>query len=409
MRILLINSRHSMVGGAERVYFNTGNLLEEMGHEVQYFSTLEPSNIENSYSKYFVEVLNRRESGFLTRVASAKDYIYNKKAYSNLSALIEDCKPDIAHIHLFIGGLSSLILKALKKYDVPIVQTVHDYRHLCPANAFLNSKNEICEKCINKSYYQCSVKRCVDNNIFFSSMVTLEAYYRKYLLNPIDYIDNFIFVSRFSQLKHIEFDKRYSAKSSHLYNFTTLPDDQFSDKGHEGYYLFFGRLSKEKGIKTLLAAAEKSGFALKIVGNGPMYDEVVEFSKSHPNVQVLGHQSGEKLTMLIKNAYFILVPSECYEHNPMTILEAYALYKPVIGARIGGIPEIILEDNTGFLFESRNTGELINAIEKADKLNRTEYIEMCTKARSFAELNFSSVLHYRKLIQIYSKVVKNVK
>lgn len=408
MRILLINRSHSIIGGAERVYLNTGTLLEEMGHEVQYFSVVEKDTLPTTYLKYFIKTTNKREADFFTKLKGAKDYVYNQKAYLSLSKLIEECKPDIAHIHLFCGGLSSSILKALKKYNVPIVHTVHDYRLLCPANVFLNSNNEICEKCINKSYIQCSLKTCVDGNFFFSTMASLETYLRKYIINPIDYVDHFIFVSRFSQMKHIEFDQRFKYKSSHLFNFTEFPAANELEKSYNSYYLYFGRLSKEKGIKTLLKAAESTGITLKIVGTGPLFDEISDYSKTHTNIHVLGHQLGESLKTLINRASFIVVPSEWYENNPMTVIEAFALGKPVIGARIGGIPEIISDNETGFLFESRNSDDLISSIQKAKELNINEYNQMSSKARLFAENKFSTDTHYQRLIQIYNQVLEKL-
>jgi glycosyltransferase involved in cell wall biosynthesis len=404
MRILLINNTHTIKGGADRVYFNTGKLLEDNHHDVQYFSTFDQIDVESDYSKYFVKISNKRNADFATKVSGVKDYIYNKEAYSNLFKLIEDFKPDIAHIHLFCGGLSTSILKALKINKVPIIQTVHDYRLLCPANALLDSKNQICEKCKNKSYYQCSFKKCVDGNFFYSTMVTLEAYYRKYVVNPLDFIDHFVFVSHFSQLKHIEFDSRYKAKSSHLYNFTAIPDEYPSViKGK--YLLYFGRLSREKGLTSLINAATETKNLLKIVGSGPLYKEILELASENRFVEVLGHQSGNMLTDLIKNSSFVIVPSEWYENNPMTVLEAFAQGKPVIGARIGGIPEIVKDSKTGFLFDSRNIIDLKETILKAQQLSESNYLEMSANSRRFAQSYFSSDVHYHKLMGIYSKYV----
>lgn len=405
MRILLINNSHSIKGGADRVYFNTGKLLEDNRHDVQYFSTIDLENEPTDFSKYFVKVSDKRKGNFATKISGVKDYIYNRDAYSNLCRLIKECKPEVAHIHLFCGGLSPSILKALKMNNIPIVQTVHDYRLLCPANAFLDADNQICEKCINKSYFQCAIKKCVDGNIFYSTMVALEAYYRKYFINPLDYINHFIFVSRFSQLKHIEFDDRYTNVSSHLFNFTTIPDVYpVAEKGE--YFLYFGRLSKEKGVLTLIDAATKTGIKLKIVGTGPMFDEIQAYASTNANIQVLGHQSGSAITDIIKKSSFIIVPSEWYENNPMTVLEAFAIGKPVIGAKIGGIPEIINDGKTGYLFDSRNTHDLERSIQRATNLSEQEYSEMSENARNFALSDFSAGPHYLKLMQIYSKLVQ---
>lgn len=294
MKILQINNHHFIKGGADRVYFNTGKLLEENNHEVLYFSSQHADNLPSEYSEIFIPINDNRNTNFAGKLGGVKDYIYNKNACSNLNQLLEKTKPDIAHLHLYYGGLSGSILKALKRNNIPIVQTVHDYRLLCPANTFLNSKNEICEKCKNQSYYQCATGKCLDNNFFYSSILSLEAYNRKYFTNPLDYVNHFIFVSKFSRNKHLEFNADYRNKSSHIYNFTKVSKDFLCQK-KGGYFLFFGRLSKEKGLQTLLNAVIKNKYPLKIAGKGPLEKEVINYAKDHQNIEYLGHQSGESL------------------------------------------------------------------------------------------------------------------
>lgn len=406
MRILQINKHHYIKGGADRVYLNTINLLEENHHEVIHFSTSSQDNSESNYSDFFVPYFDNRKATFTRKIVNAGNYLSNKAAYKNLNRLISTFRPEIAHLHLFYGGLSNSVLRSLRKNNIPIVHSVHDYRLLCPANAFLDSKNRICEKCKNRSYYQCAFKRCSDGDFFNSSILALEAYQRKYFIDPLDYIDHFIFVSKFSQNKHIAFDNRYLKKSSHLYNFTDVrKEDPTVKKGN--YFLFFGRLSEEKGLLTLLKVAENLKLNLKIAGTGPLEAEVLESARNYSNIEFLGYQSGTGLAEIIKNSLFIIVPSEWYENNPMTIIEAYSYGIPVIGARIGGIPEIVVENETGFLFESRNENELTIAIEKARQLNSTKYTIMSLNTREFAEKNFSSGNHYSNLMGIYTKVLRN--
>ncbi len=405
MRILLINNHHFIKGGADRVYFNTIKLLEENNHSVANFSTLNSLNVESLYTRYFIPLDNYRHNGIIYKIKGVKNYLYNTTSYNNLKRLIEDFRPDIAHIHLFYGGLTASILKVLKEYNIPIIQTVHDYRILCPANAFLDGKNQICEKCKNKFFLQCSINKCLEQNIFYSSILTIEAYTRKYLLDPIEYIDHFIFVSKFSRAKHIEFDIRFSDKSSHLYNFTLIPDT-YSTESSKSYLLYFGRLSVEKGLITLLEAMKRLDIKLKIAGTGPLQNKVEKYVSNSQNVEYLFNKSGQELEDLIANASFIIVPSEWYENNPMTILEAYANGKPVVGAAIGGIPEIILNNQTGFMFESRNIFDLINTLERAMSLSNSEYISYSNSARKFATDNFSPNQHYQQLLRVYTNILK---
>jgi len=406
MRILQINKYHFIKGGADRVYFNTINLLEEHGHKVAFFSTLRPENIRSEYSEYFVPYIEHRHNHALSNLLNASRYLYNKTAFENLKRLLDTFKPDIAHLHLFYGDLSASILRALRQSGVPVVMSVHDYRLLCPANALLDSHNEICEKCKSRAYYYCAIKRCLEGNLFFSSVLALEGYSRKYLIDPLDYIDRFIFVSKFSERKHIEFNQRFSTKAEHLYNFTDVDSgDLKSEKGR--YFLFFGRLSKEKGITTLLSAVSNLNVKFKIAGTGPLEKEVINFTAVNKNVTFLGHQTGPALKELVKNASFVIVPSECYENNPMTIIEAYAAGVPVIAARIGGIPEIVIHEKTGFLFETRNITNLTDTMNMAERISPEEYASLSQNCREFAIREFSSRTHYTQLMDIYSKILKN--
>ena len=406
MRILQVNKYHFIKGGADRVFFNTINLLEDNGHEVITFSTLRPENTPSKYSDYFVHYIERRRSNTLINILNARRYIYNDLAFKNIERIIREFKPEIAHLHLFYGDLSASILKALRDARIPVVQSVHDYRLLCPANALLDAKGNICEKCKYKSFYHCSVKRCLEGNFFFSSVLAVEGYFRKYVIDPLEYIDRFIFVSKFAEQKHIEFDRRFASKAVHLYNFTDMEDLELrTNKGK--YFLFFGRVSKEKGIETLLAAADGMKTDFRIAGSGPLEEEVKRFATNHKNVTFLGHQSGKDLRDLIKNASFVVVPSEWYENNPMTIIEAYASGVPVIASRIGGIPEIVSHGKTGFLFESRDASDLARALDLGDKISYVDYSIMSRNCREFAAREFSPGGHYDRLIDIYSKLLKD--
>jgi len=406
MRILQVNKYHFIKGGADRVYFNTMNLLNNHGHSIIPFSTTRNENVESAFSEYFVPSTEHRNNNVLTNLFYTSRYLYNKDTFKNLEQLVEETRPDIAHLHLFYGDLSASILKVLKKKHIPIVHTVHDYRLLCPANTFLDSSSLICEKCRNKAYINCAIKRCLDGNLFFSSILALEGYSRKYIIDPLEYIDRFIFVSHFAKLKHIEFDKRYETKAEQLYNFTDLDEGEVKVKKGD-YFLFFGRLVKEKGLETLLAASGNLRVNLKIAGSGPLEKEVIEYANNHNYVSFLGHQSGDNLKQLVRNASFVIVPSEWYENNPMTIIEAYAAGVPVIASRIGGIPEIVLHERTGYLFDARNISGLADVISRANSISSEEYSAMSRNCREYAIHEFSSEKHYNDLIGIYQKLLQN--
>ena len=403
MKILQINSCHYRRGGADVVYLNTGDLLKQKGHEVFYFSMKDEKNLPDPYADFFANSANARNLSLFKKIQLAPTFIYNREALKKLSLLLDKIKPDIAHIHLFLGKLSSSILKALKERKIPVVATMHDYRLLCPAYLFLDGQNKICEKCVNGFYLNCTLNKCSEGNVFQSFMLTADAYFRKYRMNPIDYIHRFIFVSDFIRKKHSSFNPAYQPREKLLYNF--VPDlDKIVPTIIKGdYFLFYGRLSREKGIDTLIKAAEKAGIRLKVVGTGSLYENYK--GASYKNIEFLGYRTGHDLSELIRHASFVVVPSEWYENNPLTILEAYSHGKPVIGSAIGGIPEIIEEGKTGFLFEAGSEAQLTQRLLKADQLPEVDYQRMSSAAREFALSHFNPETHYRDLMKIYTELV----
>jgi len=405
MKILLINNCHYRRGGADEVYLNTGELLERNGHEVFYFSINNPHNIQCSESKYFTKHLDYKNSSIFKKFSAIPSFIFNRCAYKDLLHLLDEIKPDVAHIHLFMGGLTISILFALKKKNIPIVHSVHDYRLICPAYTFFDRNNNICEKCKDGFYLRCAFRRCsLEKKSTHSIMLTLDAYFRKRIFNPFTKIDHFIFVSQFSEKKHFEYQNQIKSRSTVLYNFNSEFNDKPNYRGD--YFLFYGRLSREKGIETLIQCAINEKFSLKIVGIGPL---LIKYKNLNcDNISFLGFKKGKELWDLVRNASFIIQPSECYENNPLTIVEAFSLGKPVIGSNIGGIPELLQETN-GFLFESKNINSLTNVIKEALTISNETYDLMSRNAYKFAIENFSERNHYLKLINIYTSVIHDKK
>lgn len=404
MKILQVNSGHYRRGGADVVYLNTTDLLRENGHEVYCFSMKDEKNLPAEEGKFFAESLDPRKASTLQKIKAVPRFINNRDAAKKLEQLLKEFKPDIAHIHLYLGKLSSSILPVLKKHRIPVVFSVHDYRFICPAYLFLDGENKICERCKSKFYMNCTLHKCSEGNFFQSLLLTADAYYRKYRVSPVKHAAQFIFVSDFIRKKHIEFDPAYGKKASLLYNF--IPSLEKVNPIHTkgGYFLFYGRLSREKGVDTLIQAAIKSGIPLKLVGTGSLSEKYS--SNPHPQVEFLGHQTGAALWELVSQASFVVVPSEWYENNPLTILESYGLGKPVIGARIGGIPEIVQDGETGYLFEPGNVDDLAAKLSEAAATDADTYQRLSMAARRFANRHFDPKKHYDQLIKIYSETLQ---
>lgn len=412
MRILQINNCHYRRGGADVVYLNTGELLENYGHHVFYFSLNNQKNLPNESDKYFVNNVDFINASFFKKVRSLFRFFYSFEARNKIKKLLNELNPDIAHIHLYKGGLTSSILGVLKNCQVPVVITLHDYGFLDPHNLLLDGNLEISEKCIHGSAWNCVLDKSNRNSYVFSLISTLEYIFHSTFF-PFDrYFDRIIAVSKFSQLKHQE-SKKFKWKIDHLYNFSPmLKQDYVLKEQSEEYMLYFGRLSKEKGVKTLMRAISEmeEKIQLKIAGTGPLLEEFEQHIKVKKlsQIQLVGYKSGVELQNLIQNAKFVVVPSEWYENNPMTIIESYCYGVPVIGSKIGGIPEIIEENKTGFLYEVANVEELKLVLKKAHDLSQKSYSKMKFAAREFAEKNFSPKLHAEKLLELYKQTIQSL-
>lgn len=383
------------------MYFGTADLLREMGHEVVFFSMEDGNNIHTDKPEYIV-----RRGGRLTQM---RNYFKNPEAAKMLESILEKEKPDIAHVHLFWGGISPSIFKVLHKHGVPLVHTVHDYRMVCPAYTFRNGCGEVCERCKGGHFMECFKGRCSKGSAVQSALMTAEMFYRNRKWHPAKELDGIIYVSNFAKRKHEELDSNFvGTKNTVLYNFTIVGEKYPPLAKDGGYYLYYGRLSHEKGIATLVETFSKHPeLNLKVVGTGPKEDELKQ--KNFTNVEFLGYKTGDELYNLVRNAKFICVPSEWYENNPMTIVEAYSMGVPVIGANIGGIPEIIEEEKTGFLFESGDVNSLFKAIEQSLSLGEEDYQRMKKAARDFAKEHFDSERYKEKLISFYEEVIAGYK
>lgn len=409
MKILLIDVYNYNKGGAETVCFNTGDLLRKNGHEVVYFTLKWNANRPSPQGEFFPESKETRK-GSLKQVKNLINYFYHFEAARKIEQLIIKERPDIAHIHLMWGQITPSVFPVLKKYHIPVVFTVHDYRIVCPAYTFRDGSGRICEKCQGKYFYKCFTHTCTKGSKVMSAVMAAEQYFRNTFFHPLKFIDGFIYVSNFAREIHEEYMPGIKNKKHiTLYNFSTSIVEKPKDVPMEKYFLFFGRLSYEKGIYTLMQAFGRlPHLKLKVVGTGPLEDELKDKkSAGHmDNIELLGYKRGEELENLVGRAYAVVVPSEWYENNPMTIIESYSVGTPVIGARIGGIPKIIKEGTSGFCFESGNVDSLVSCIQRMASLNAGQYVSLSQGAIDFAREYLSVDSYWKKLIGFYRVFVK---
>lgn len=406
MKILQINVFYYRYGGSESVMLNTTDLLRQHGHEVVHFALKWKDNMDSPQEKFFPESKETRK-GFWASVENFYTYFYHFEAAQKLEELIKEEKPDLAQVHLFLGQITPSVLPVLKRHNIPVIFTIHEYRMVCPNYTFRNGHGEVCEQCKGQKFWKCITNKCCKDSYMLSTMMATEMYFRNILVRPEQYIDGIIYVSDFAKKIHEKYMPQLINKENIvLYNLSDSISDSINVPITPKYYLYFGRLSYEKGIETLIYAfVKRPNCMLKIVGTGAQEDMLKKkvSDSGCTNIDFLGFKKGDELRNLIRNAYFIIVPSEWYENNPMTIIEGYSASTPVIGACIGGIPEIIDNEKTGFLFESSSVEGLIQAIDKADLLNNEDYLMMRKNALDFAKNNFSRDNYYLRLNEFFSK------
>ena len=398
MKILLANKFFYLNGGSERVFFQERDFLLEKGHSVLDFSMKDDRNFASPYSDYFVPNIDYHKDGSLSkRISQMGSFIHSNIAVDHVEKLIKEKKPDVAHLHNIYHQLTPSIIPVLKNNGVKVVLTLHDTKLICPGYLALNN-GEICTDCEGKNFLKPFVANC-QNSRSKGLLLASEAFFHKWK-GSYDAVDLFVSPSEFLAdltSKRIPRDKiRVLNNGIDL----TLYQPNFDD---EGYVLYFGRLSKEKGVKTLLKAhaGMDKKYPLKIVGTGPLEEKLKrEFS----DAEFWGYKSGGELNELIRNAAFVVVPSECYENCSMVVLEAMAFGKPVVGSRIGGIPEQIEDNKNGLLFEMGNVEQLARkmGVLAEDKVLRKE---MGQAGREKLEREYSLQDHCEGLLDIYSELL----
>ncbi len=406
MRVLLVNKFLYCKGGDAICTFSSGDLLSHNGHHVTYWGMNHPDNPDYPYKEMFVDHVDLVDGGGLCqRIKTAANILYSLEAKRKIQKLIDIIKPDIVHLNNFAHQISPSILHVLKKHNIPTVMTMHDYKLICPVYTMINN-GKPCEKCKDGKYYNCFLNKCTHNSCIKSLINTVEMYLHHKLLHIYDLIDVYISPSLF--LKNKVNEMGFDRQVIHLPNFVDLAEFQPKYENTQRSIVYFGRLSFEKGLFTLLDAVKGLDVQLQIVGDGPIKQDLENkaANKNINNVSFLGYKTGDQLQEIIKRCIATITPSEWYENNPRTVIESFALGKPVIGANIGGIPELVIDGQTGYIFQPGNADDLRAKIEQL--LNDPDkIIEMGQAARRHVEQNNNPEKHYQQLMRIYDKALTN--
>lgn len=390
MKILLANKFYYRRGGDCIYMLNLEQLLKAHGHEVAVFAMAYPDNLDTPWKRYFPQNMSKLMA--FTRPFGSVE------VKAKFRKLLDDFRPDVVHLNNVHTQLSPVMAELAHGRGIKVVWTLHDYKLLCPRYDCLKNGSVVCETCFNGPKKACLDNKCMKGSKLasFIGYKEAEVWSRERLEAATDV---FICPSQFMADKMVQggFAKE---KMMTLCNFIDVEKCRFGNTEavkssadclpeKEDYYCFIGRLSHEKGAKTLIEAANELPYKLVVIGGGPLMDELK--AMAHDNIEFVGFKQWDEIKTLVGKARFSVIPSEWYENNPLSVIEAQCLGTPVLGARIGGIPEL-----TGYTFSSGNVADLKAQVEKM--WNSTfDHGTIAMEARN----RYDAETYYKNIMNIY--------
>lgn len=356
MKVLLVNKFLYTKGGAETYVFKLGETLTKYGHSVQYFGLDNKKNIVGNNAGSYVSHMDFN-AGISKNLTAPFRIIYSSEARKKVRKVLYDFRPDVVHMNNIQFHLTPSIILEIEKYrkktgrNVKIVYTAHDYQLICPSHGLFDADIRVCEKCLNGNYTHCLRTKCMKNSRSKSLLAMLDAYLWKFS-KAYSYIDAIICPSYFLKSK-LDIQKRFADKTVAIHNF--IEPCEIAKVEKSDYVLEFGHLSRDKGTNTLLEVAKRMPNVLFVFAG---YGKAEEDIKLVSNAEYVGFKTGAELKELIQKALCSICPSEWYENCPYSVMESEILLTPVIGSKMGGIPELIKEGENGLLFEAGNADDL---------------------------------------------------
>ncbi len=385
MKILLSNKFYYRRGGDCIYMLNLEQMLKAHGHEVAVFSMQYPENIASEWQRYWPSLMTILKA--FTRPFGTSE------VKDKFTKLLNDFKPEVVHLNNIHSQLSPIIAELSHQYGARVVWTLHDYKLLCPRYDCLQNGKQICEECYTDK--NAVLKHsCMKNSLVASVVAYYESktWNRERLENATDV---FICPSQFMANKMAQggFCKD---KIKHLCNFIDTEKCKGDKVARGEYYCFIGRLSAEKGANTLIEAANQLPYRFVVIGGGPIEDELK--TKANKNIEFVGFKQWDEIKELVGKTRFSVIPSEWYENNPLSVIEAQCLGTPVLGARIGGIPELIEENVSGMTFTSGDVHDLKDKIQLMWDAS-FDY----KKIAEDSQARYNSENYYNELMKIYTK------
>ena len=395
MKVLLVNKFLYSKGGAETYVIKLGKYLKKMGHDVQYFGMYN-DNIEltNDYKLYVTERNFQKKS--IKNIFKVLSMINNKEAKRKIEKLLNLYNPDLIILNNIEYHLTPSIIEAIGKYKrknklTKLFYVAHDYQLICPSHGLFDNNIKPCELCLNGKYINCFKTKCMKNSKLKSLIATIDSYYWHHK-KTYTYIDKIICPSNFMKTK-LDTNQIFKNKTCTIHNFVDIKDYIPLEK--ENYILYFGAFKKDKGVETLLNVCKKNPkIQFVFAGYGPLEESI----KKVKNACCVGFKTGKDLEEIIKKAKLSISPSEWYENCPFSVIEAQQYGTPVIGANIGGIPELISINKTGLIFEPGDEDDLN---EKINYLwNNKKLLQDFSKNCEFLEFETEET-YYLKIMKLY--------
>ncbi|MCJ2183127.1 glycosyltransferase family 4 protein [Novosphingobium sp. 1949] len=403
--LLSMNSYHYRRGGSDVVYFDHAALFEEKGWNNTFFSMHHPNNVDTPDSRHFVSLVDYEFAQTpVQKARTALASIYNREARAKARQLLAGRQFDIAHAHCIYHHLTPSVFDVFNEAGVPIVLTAHDLKLACPAYKMMNS-NGICEECKGGNLLNTVRNRCIKGSLAASSVVAAEAMLHRFLKSYRRNVTKIVAPSRFYRTKLIEWGWEED-RVIYIPNFAKEVDSRFT-AGHTGNILYFGRLSEEKGLATLIRASARSGVAVDIAGTGPEREDLETLiAQVQAPVRLLGRLDGDALWSAVGSAKAVVLPSEWYENAPMSALEAMQLERPMIGADIGGIPELIRDSGGGLVIPSADASALADALSQIEAMPQERLAQMGQSAARYVRREFSRDRYFQRMDELYRECLR---
>ncbi len=402
MRVVQISQNFHLRGGADRYFLDLCGLLEARGHEVMPFSAAHPANLATPASDYFPPGADFDRAG----PSDILTFLWSPRAREGLRRLLGDFRPDIVHLHVYYGKLTSSILGPLSEFGAPVVQTLHDFRVVCPTGGLFR-QGRICEDCQGDRFHRAVSRRCNRGSLARSALSALESYLSLWM-GGRDVVDRFLAVSEFQRRKLIALGMDGS-KLETVPNYIDATRTRVAEE-QGSYVLFFGRVERSKGVFTLLDAIEPlTGIACRIVGWGEALQDLrreIE-RRGIRHVEAPGPLWGEDLDAAIRGSLFSVQPAEAPETFGLTVLESYARGRTVIASRLGGLAELVRHQEDGLTFAPGSVDELRACIVRLVE-NPAERNRLASAARARTLREFSAEAHYDRVMAVYQSLLASV-